>query len=113
MPTTARPTTAGTGVWTITDTVANVNTALANLVFNPTVNNEIDTSIGVVIDDGDEDGSGALTGTITLDVTPVNDPPTATNLSSTSAYTEGDADGRDHRYRRQRCRCGRSRSPRP
>ena len=99
--------TPGTGVWTITDTVANVNTALANLVFNPTVNNEVDTTIAVNIDDGDEDLSGALTGTITLDVTPINDAPTATNLSSTSAYNEGDADGRDHRYRRQRYRCGR------
>ncbi len=83
--------TAGTGVWTITDTVANVNLALANLVFTPAVNNDVDTTIGVVIDDGDEDASGPLTGTITLDVTPVNDAPTATNLTSTSAYNEGDA----------------------
>ena len=80
-----------TGVWTITDTVANVNTALANLVFNPTLNNDVDTSIDVNIDDGDEDASGALTGTITLDVTPVNDAPTATNLNSSSGYNEGDA----------------------
>ncbi len=54
------------------------------------INNEVDTTIGVDIDDGDEDNSGPLTGTITLDVTPINDPPTATNLSSTSAYNEGD-----------------------
>ena len=80
-----------TGIWTITDTVANVNTALANLVFNPTVNNDVDTTVGVSIDDGDEDGSGALTGIIDLDVTPVNDAPTASNLSSTSNYDEGDA----------------------
>jgi hypothetical protein len=79
-----------TGIWTITDTVANVNTALANLVFNPAVNNDVNTSIDVNIDDGDEDLSGALTGTIDLDVTPVNDAPTATNLSSTSVYNEGD-----------------------
>ena len=64
--------TAGTGVWTITDTVANVNLALANLVFTPTVNNDVDTTIDVSIDDGDEDNSGPLTGTITLDVTPAN-----------------------------------------
>ena len=66
----------GTGEWTITDTVANVNTALANLVFNPNVNNDMDTTISVEIDDGDEDASGPLTGAITLDVTPVDDPPT-------------------------------------
>ena len=47
--------TAGTGIWTITGTVAQVNTALANLVFNPNVNNDVDTSISVDIDDGDED----------------------------------------------------------
>jgi predicted outer membrane repeat protein len=82
---------AVTGVWTLTDTVANVNTALANLVFNPNTNNDVDTTISVSIDDGDEDTSGPLTGTITLDVTPVNDAPTATNLSSTSVYNEGDA----------------------
>ena len=58
--------TAGTGVWTITDTVANVNLALGNLVFTPTVNNDVDTTIGVVIDDGDGDASGPLTGTITF-----------------------------------------------
>ena len=81
----------GSGVWTITGTVATVNTALANLVFTPNTNNDVDTSIGVVIDDGDEDASGPLTGTITLDVTPANDAPTATNLTTTSTYNEGDA----------------------
>jgi hypothetical protein len=80
-----------TGIWTLTDTVANVNTALANLVFNPTLTNIVDTSIAVDIDDGDEDLSGALTGTIDLDVTPVNDAPTATNLSSGATYNQGDA----------------------
>ena len=76
--------TAGTGVWTISDSVANVNTALANLVFNPTTDNDLDTTISVDIDDGDEDASGALTGTITLDVTPVNDEQVlATNISPT------------------------------
>ncbi|MGB5763633.1 MAG: cadherin-like domain-containing protein, partial [Sedimenticolaceae bacterium] len=36
---------------------------------------------GVVIDDGDEDASGPLTGTITLDVTPANDAPTTTPVT--------------------------------
>ena len=71
--------TAGTGVWTITDTVANVNLALANLVFNPNTDNDLDTSINVSIDDGDEDASGPLTGIIDLTVTPVNDAPVANN----------------------------------
>ena len=74
---------AGTGVWTITDTVANVNLALANLVFTPTVNNDVDTTISVSIDDGDEDNSGPLIGTITLDVTPANIAPVAVDDSFT------------------------------
>ena len=77
----------GTGVWTITDTVANVNLALANLVFTPTVNNDVDTTITTHIEDAA--GAGPADGTITLDVTPVNDAPTATNLTTTSSYTEG------------------------
>src|SRR5210317_1332648 len=67
----------GTGIWTITGTVAQVNTALENLVFNPNTNNDVNTTIGVNIDDGNEDLGGALTGTISLNVTPVNDAPTA------------------------------------
>ncbi|MEQ9640777.1 MAG: DUF4347 domain-containing protein, partial [Alphaproteobacteria bacterium] len=82
---------ADTGGWSITGTVAAVNTALANLAFLPATENNQDTTIAVSIDDGDEDGSGPLTGTITLDVTPVNDAPSATNLTSTSNYAEGTA----------------------
>ena len=83
--------TAGTGVWTITDTVANVNTALAAVSFTPATNNDQDTTIAVNIADGGEDGTVAVTGTITLDVTPVNDQLAATNVTQTKAYTEGDA----------------------
>ena len=71
--------TAGTGIWSITDTVSNVNAALANVEFNPATDNDLDTTISIVIDDGDEDGSGALTGTISLDVTPQNDTPVLAN----------------------------------
>ena len=78
----------GTGVWTITDTVVNVNTALSNLVFIPAADNDQDTSISVLIDDGDEDGSGPLTGTITLDVTPVNDAPVIA-VPATQSMREG------------------------
>ena len=67
--------TASSGVWTITDTVTNVNTALAELTFIPLSDNDLNTFITVVIDDGDEDSSGALTGSIALDVTPINDAP--------------------------------------
>ena len=33
--------TAGTGIWTITDSVANVNTSLAAVAFVPTTNNDL------------------------------------------------------------------------
>ena len=80
---------SGTGIWTITDTVANVNTALAALSFSPVANNDQDATISTMI--VDQDGAGPSAGTITLNVTPVNDPPTATNLTTTSNYNEGDA----------------------
>ena len=76
----------GTGVWTITGTVATVNTALANLVFSPNASNDVDTAINVSIDDGDEDGSGALTGMIILDVTPVTNTLT---VNTTSDVNDG------------------------
>ncbi|WP_321400549.1 DUF4347 domain-containing protein [Maridesulfovibrio sp.] len=80
--------TAGTGVWTITGTVANVNTALANVAFNPVADNDSDTTISINITDGE---SAAKTGTITLNVTSSNDAPTATNTTQTKTYNEGDA----------------------
>lgn len=80
--------TGGTGVWTITDTVANVNTALANVAFAPGTDNDLDTSIAVHIADGGEDGTVPVTGTITLDVTPVNDQLGATNTNQVQGYTE-------------------------
>ncbi|MDH3389511.1 MAG: hypothetical protein OEN02_16595, partial [Gammaproteobacteria bacterium] len=68
---------ATTGVWTITGTVAQVNTALANLEFIPGASNTLDTTIAVNIDDGDEDASGPLLGamTITVNPLPVVEPP--------------------------------------
>ncbi len=68
---------AAGGVWTITDTVANVNTALADVAFAPASNYDQDTTLAVNIADGGENGTTPVTGAITLDVTPVNDKPTA------------------------------------
>ncbi|MGE3853724.1 MAG: beta strand repeat-containing protein, partial [Planctomycetota bacterium] len=83
--------TAGTGVWTITDTVANVNAALAAVTFDPQTDRDTDASIAVDIRDGEEDGTVPVTGTITLGVTAVNDQPTASNTTQAKAWTEGDA----------------------
>ena len=78
---------AGTGVWSVSGTLTDVNAALAAVAFVPTTNNDTDTSITTHIQDAA--GTGPADGSITLDVTPQNDAPTATNLSSTSSYTEG------------------------
>ena len=77
--------------WSITDTLANVNAALADLQFTPALNNDQDTTIAVSIADGNEDGTAAVTGTITLDVTPVNDQLTAAPISYTVTYPEDPA----------------------
>ena len=80
---------SGTGIWTITDTVANVNAALAAVAFTPATDNDVDTTITTHIHD--QNTVGPADGLITLDVTPVNDAPSASNLTQTKAYTEGDA----------------------
>jgi len=69
-----------TGVWTVTESVVNVNAALAAMAFEPETNNDVDATIVVDIRDGQEDGATAVTGTITLDVTAVNDPPTISEI---------------------------------
>ena len=43
--------TAGTGVWTITGTVAQVNAALAAVAFTPATNNDVDATITTHIED--------------------------------------------------------------
>ena len=80
---------AGTGVWTVSGSVTVVNAALAAVAFVPTTNNDLDTTISTLIRDAAMTGPAA--GTITLDVTPANDPPTATNLTQLKSYTEGAA----------------------
>ena len=52
------------GLWNITGSLGEVNAALAAVQFLP--NGTSPTIIDVTIDDGDEDGSGPLTGTVTL-----------------------------------------------
>ncbi|MFT7220184.1 MAG: hypothetical protein ACI8Z1_001801 [Candidatus Azotimanducaceae bacterium] len=80
---------AVTGVWTVTGTVTNVNAALANVSFVPATNNDANATIATHIED--QDGAGPADGVISLNVTPANDAPTATNLTSVTAYTEGNA----------------------
>ena len=80
--------TPGTGVWTITGTVAQVNAALAAVAFTPATNNDLDTTITTHIQDAA--GTGPADGTITLDVTGVNEAPVVVS-GATLNYTENDA----------------------
>lgn len=69
---------AATGVWTVSGSVDDVNTALAAVAFTPSSDYDQNASISVVVADGGEDGATPASGTITLNVTGVNDAPILT-----------------------------------
>ncbi len=79
---------AGTGVWTASGAVANVNSLLAGLTFTPASNFSSSFTIGISVSDG---VAPAVTGSKTMTGTAVNDAPTATNLSAAETYTEDNA----------------------
>ncbi|MBV5303816.1 MAG: VCBS domain-containing protein, partial [Chlorobium sp.] len=74
---------SSTGIWTVTGSVADVNLALAAVSFTPATNNDLSTTITTIIRDAA--GAGPAPGTITLNVTPVNDAPTSANNSITTS----------------------------
>jgi Domain of unknown function (DUF4347)/Cadherin-like len=76
---------AGSGVWTASGAVADVNALLASLTFNPALNYNSNFTIATSVDDG---VAPAVTGTKNVTGTAVNDAPTATNLSAAETYTE-------------------------
>src|SRR5207247_9503565 len=65
---------AGTGVWTASGAIADVNTLLAGVTFNPTLNFNADFSIATSVSDGALSviGSKAMTG-IAVNGAPVLD----------------------------------------
>ena len=75
----------GTGVWSASGALANVNTLLAGLTFTPALNFNSDFTIATSVSDG---VAPAVTGSKTMTGTAVNDAPTATNLSAAETYTE-------------------------
>jgi hypothetical protein len=81
---------AGSGTWTASGSIDQVNRALQNVEFVPSGFAVGDTAINVSIDDGDEDASGPLLGVMTLTVNPLPVDPTPT-LPETSE-TSGPAD---------------------
>ena len=76
---------AGTGVWTASGAVADVNALLAGLTLTPSTNYNSTFTIATSVSDG---VAAPITGVKTLTSTPVNDAPTATNLSAAETYTE-------------------------
>ncbi|MCA9149408.1 MAG: cadherin domain-containing protein [Planctomycetales bacterium] len=83
-----------TGIWTITDSVTNVNAALANVYFVPLANSSSDLDIRVLV--RDELGAGPAQGLLQLAGQAVNDAPTANTdnflLTGNSSLTLRQAD---------------------
>ncbi|MBV7544294.1 hypothetical protein, partial [Acidovorax sp. sic0104] len=76
---------AGTGVWTVSGSISDVNAALAAVAFTPAANWSQNTTITTRIRDAA--GTGPADGTITLNATAVNDAPVAT-VPATISVTE-------------------------
>lgn len=79
--------TSATGVWQFTDTVANINTALASVNFLPATDFDQNTQIDVQIEDGLEDGVSELSGTIHLTAVPVGDTPQVSDIATDGGVT--------------------------
>ena len=79
---------AGTGVWTASGAIADVNTLLAALTFTPALNFNSNFTIATSVSDG---VAAPITGSKVITGTAVNDAPTATNLSAAETYTEDTA----------------------
>ena len=76
---------AGTGSWTASGAIADVNTLLASVTFIPSFNVNSSFTIAVNVTD---DTSNTITGTKAITGVAVNDAPTATNLSAAEAYVQ-------------------------
>ncbi|HTL31570.1 MAG TPA: hypothetical protein VL326_00520, partial [Kofleriaceae bacterium] len=76
----------GTGVWTATGAITNVNILLAALTFTPVANSSVSFTMDVVVTDGT---ASPVMGTKPFTGTAVNDAPTATNMSTNETYVEG------------------------
>ncbi len=75
----------GTGVWTASGALADVNTLLAGLVFTPAPDFNGGLNIATSVSDG---VAPAVTGSKAVTVMAVNDAPTASNLNAAETYTE-------------------------
>jgi hypothetical protein len=80
---------AGTGIWTASGAVTDVNALLAGLTFTPTSNYTGSVNLALTIGDG---VNAALTDTKTITINPVNDAPVLDNSGTMtlSSITEND-----------------------
>ncbi|MBC7306360.1 MAG: hypothetical protein H5T80_05415 [Dietzia sp.] len=78
---------AGTGVWTVSGSLSDVNAALAGVAFAPAANWSQDVTVATHVEDAA--GAGPADGTITLDVTGVNDAPTG-GVAVAGTATQGE-----------------------
>ncbi len=76
------------GVWTASGAIADVNTLLAGVTFNPALNYDSDFTIATSVDDG---SAAPITGVKNMTATPVDDAPTATNLDAPEVYATNTA----------------------
>ncbi len=76
---------AGTGSWSASGAIADVNTLLAGLTFTPALDYNSDFTIATNVDDG---AGGTTIGVKAMTGIPINDAPTATNLSAAETYIE-------------------------
>ena len=74
-----------TGVWSASGALADVNSLLAGVTFDPTPEYNSNFTIATSVDDGD---APAVTGVKNMDATGVNDPPSPTNMNASENYTE-------------------------
>src|SRR5205814_7463019 len=75
---------SGTGVWTASGPIADVNNLLAGVSFVPAADFNGNFTIATSV----SDGSLSATGSKSMTGIAVNDAPTATNLSAPETYTE-------------------------
>ncbi|HJU40212.1 MAG TPA: tandem-95 repeat protein, partial [Tahibacter sp.] len=76
---------AGSGAWTASGAIADVNGLLASVAFVPAANSTVAAAIATSVSDG---VATAVTGNKLLTATTVNDPPGLTNTSPTDVYVE-------------------------
>jgi len=76
---------AGTGIWNVSGALADVNSLLAGVIFNPAADFNAGFTIATRVTDG---VNSALTGSKAVSGIAVNDAPTASNLSMAEGYVE-------------------------